>query len=167
MLRRLVTLIDHIVVYLCAIQLIAMLAIIFSQVVLRYVFNDPTSWSEELTLLILIWFGYMSMALGFGHNYHIALHSLTRRLPPAAIRGLQIMADLLILIIAVMMIRYGVMLVAKTAVQTMPALGISKSILYLSLILAGVLTVFYAAIHLFAPDAFAKTSLIERGEPGE
>lgn len=162
--RRIIALLDHTVVYLCAAQLIAMLAIIFSQVVLRYIFNNPTSWSEELTLLILIWFGYMSMALGFGHNYHIALHSLTRGLPPAAVRGLEIMADLMILVIAVMMIRYGVMLVAKTAIQTMPALGISKAVLYLSLILSGALTIFYAGVHLFDPDAFARTSVIERGE---
>jgi TRAP-type C4-dicarboxylate transport system permease small subunit len=164
MIRRIVVFIDHTVVYLCAVQLIAMLAIIFSQVVLRYVFNDPTSWSEELTLLILIWFGYMSMALGFGHNYHIALHSLTRNLPDAAIRALQILSDVLILIIAGMMIHYGGVLVAKTAIQSMPALGISKAVLYYSLILSGGLTAFYAGIHLFRPDAFAGTSIIERLE---
>lgn len=167
MLKRIVVFIDHVTVYLCAAQLIAMLGIIFMQVVLRYVFNNPTSWSEELTLLILIWFGYLGMALGFGHNYHIALHSLTRNWPPITHRLLQILSDVLVLIIAVLMVRYGLLLVSKTAIQVMPALGISKSILYMSLILAGVMTFFYAAIHLFAPDVFAKSSIIERLEEAE
>ena len=167
MVRRVVVFLDHLVVYLCAAQLIAMLAIMFSQVVLRYVFKNPTSWSEELTLLILIWFGYLSMALGFGHDYHIALQSFTRRWPPAALRGLQILSDVLVLVIAVLMIRYGGVLVDKTMVQVMPALGISKSILYLSLIVTGAVTAFYAAVHLLAPDVFISKSVIRGGESRE
>ncbi len=107
------------------------------------------------------------MALGFGHDYHIALHSLTRNWPPITHRILQILSDLLILVIAVLMIRYGLVLVSKTAIQVMPALGISKSILYLSLILSGGMTIFYAGIHLFFPDIFSKTSIIERLEGAE
>lgn len=167
MMRRIVVFIDHVVVYLCAAQLIAMLGIIFSQVVLRYVFNNPTSWSEELTLLILIWFGYLGMALGFGHDYHIALNSLTRNWPSVALRGLQVFSDILVLIIAGMMIHYGGILVAKTSVQSMPALGISKSILYYSLIVSGIVTAFYAGIHMLFPDAFARDSIIERLEGAE
>ncbi len=167
MIRRVVVFLDHTVVYLCAAQLIAMLGIMFSQVVLRYVFNSPTSWSEELTLLILIWFGYLSMALGFGHDYHIALQSFTRGWPPAALRGLQILSDILVLVIAALMIRYGSVLVDKTAPQAMPALGISKAILYLSLIASGAATAFYAGIHLFMPDAFSSRSIIRTGESQE
>ncbi len=161
MIRRIIRIVDRTVTYVCAAQLIAMLVIVFSQVVLRYGFASPTSWSEELTLLILVWFGYMGMALGFGHDFHIGLHSLTRNWPPAALRALQIMSDTLVLIIAAMMVYYGDILVEKTAVQVMPALGVSKSVLYYSLVVSGLTMIFYAAIHLVSPDLFKRDSVIE------
>ena len=38
----------------CSVLLVLMLMVTFVQVVMRFVFNSPFSWSEEVTLMLLV-----------------------------------------------------------------------------------------------------------------
>ena len=45
--------------------LVAMTLTVFSQVIARYIFEAPLSWSEELARFILIWLSMLSAAYAF------------------------------------------------------------------------------------------------------
>ncbi|MBN7773565.1 TRAP transporter small permease [Clostridium aminobutyricum] len=49
---------------------------IFYQVVMRYVFNDAPSWTEELSRYLFIWFSWLGTSLGLRQNEHIRVQML-------------------------------------------------------------------------------------------
>lgn len=65
--------------------LVAMLAVmvilIFLQVVMRYVFQDSLSWSEEVSRYFFLWIIWLGAAFATKKNAHISLDFVTRRLP--------------------------------------------------------------------------------------
>nr|WP_264185308.1 TRAP transporter small permease [Roseicella aerolata] len=66
-----------------------MLAAITYQVVMRYVFGDTPSWSEELAVLLFSWTVLGGLALGVHEGWHVRLTLLPERLP----RGGRILAE--------------------------------------------------------------------------
>mgnify|MGYP000365568723 CR=1 FL=1 len=66
---------------LAMVLLILMVIIVFSNVVLRYGFNTGIRWSEEVALIIVIWFTFIAMALGVKENLHINITVLPKKLP--------------------------------------------------------------------------------------
>ena len=44
-----------------AVALALTIALTFAQVVLRYAFNNPQAWSEEISRYLFIWSGFLSV----------------------------------------------------------------------------------------------------------
>lgn len=61
-----------------------MLACIGLQVVMRYVFGNALSWSEELALLMFSWAALGGLALGVHEGFHVRLTLLLDPLPAGA-----------------------------------------------------------------------------------
>jgi TRAP-type C4-dicarboxylate transport system, small permease component len=51
-----VTLIHILLINLSKLMIVAMLLLVFANVVLRYVFNSGIYWSEEIALVLEVWF---------------------------------------------------------------------------------------------------------------
>src|SRR4030042_1138000 len=62
-------------------MLLAMTLIICYQVVMRYVFNASPSWSEEVSLILLIWFGILSIPIGVKLHLHIGIEYIYNQFP--------------------------------------------------------------------------------------
>ncbi len=123
----------------CSVILLLMLVITFAQVVLRYVFNSPLIWASEVTILMLIWFGFIVMSLAVYANEHISLEFLYDKLQEKVQKTLDCIKYFLLGCFALLMIYYGFQLVDLTKYATLPASGLSKSYLYLILIFSGVI----------------------------
>ncbi len=63
---------------LAMVLLITMVIIVFTNVVLRYGFSSGIRWSEEVALIIVIWFTFIAMALGVKENLHINITVLPK-----------------------------------------------------------------------------------------
>ena len=63
------------------ILLVIMVALVFTNVVLRYVFNSGIYWSEEASLVIVIWFTFIAFALGVKEDLHISINILPKKHP--------------------------------------------------------------------------------------
>ncbi|OXM84890.1 TRAP transporter small permease [Paenibacillus rigui] len=61
--------------------LLAMILIVTLQVMTRKLFNFVLFWSEEVTLLLLVWFSFLGIAIGFREKLHLAIDSFTSKLP--------------------------------------------------------------------------------------
>lgn len=60
-----------------------------TQVVLRYVFNAPLTWSEEAGRYLFVWSVFLGMAIAYGRGEHVKVTTLVDLLPAAARRGFQ------------------------------------------------------------------------------
>jgi TRAP-type C4-dicarboxylate transport system permease small subunit len=62
---------------------IALMAIlVVAQVVLRYVFNDPLDWSEEMARITFIYLTFIGIGAAYGRRRHMAIDALIIELPP-------------------------------------------------------------------------------------
>jgi len=61
-----------------------MTGIIFVQVVLRYVFQSPFSWAEELARYLLIWITCLGSAYAIRDGMHISISFLRSKLKDSA-----------------------------------------------------------------------------------
>ena len=58
-----------------------MVAVIFLQVIMRYVFSNSLSWSEELGKFLFVWITWLGISLGERMGEHIKITMLVDRLP--------------------------------------------------------------------------------------
>ena len=130
------------------ILLIAMIVLTFTQVVLRYIFNAPLSWAAEVSIIFLIWFGYLGIAIAKQEDTHIAISFLYDKFSKKIQIILNVIRELFSMVFAVLMIKHGIILYLATLAQRLPATGISKSIMYAALIVAGLLILFYSLVEL-------------------
>jgi len=54
-----------------AILLFIMLVLVSVQVITRYIFNNPISWTEEMARFILVWITFIGAAISLKQNQHV------------------------------------------------------------------------------------------------
>ena len=60
----------------------ATILVMCTQVVLRYVFNEPLPWAEELSRYFFIWIVYLGAAIASRRAAHLEVDYFVRHLPP-------------------------------------------------------------------------------------
>ena len=65
-----------------AVALMIMVALVFSNVVLRYVFNSSITQSEEISRWLFVWITFMGAVVALREHTHLGTDALVSRLPP-------------------------------------------------------------------------------------
>ncbi len=138
-LRTFLETINHLVESLCSLLLVTMVVIIVVSVGFRYLLSAPISWSEEVAILILVWFGWLSVATAVYRHSHMAIDAIYDHLSSGGQYWLNITIQLLITVFAVNIMLNASLLVDMVGDQTLPASGIFRSCLYLASIVAATL----------------------------
>lgn len=133
--------------YICCFFLIILVAITFLQVVMRFLFNSPFSWAEEVTLMFLVWFGYLCMAVDIYDDSHAALYFLYNKMPPVMRKGADLIRHGLLTWLFVLMIKYGWIITKLNLAKQQPATHMSQAWLFAPLIVGGVLMCVYAVFN--------------------
>jgi TRAP-type C4-dicarboxylate transport system permease small subunit len=66
-----------------------MTLLVIAQVVLRYVFNDPLDWSEEMARIVFIYLAFIGIGAAFGRRRHMSIDALVVLLPPRIKRAVE------------------------------------------------------------------------------
>mgnify|MGYP001953787718 CR=1 FL=1 len=130
------------------ILLVAMVIIVFTNVVLRYGFSSGIRWSEEVALIIVIWFTFIAMALGVKENLHINITILPKRLPRIFSDILNIIKYILEIFIGLILFYYGIGLAKNAGLSRLPATGITNAINYFIVPISAVFIMLYATYYL-------------------
>lgn len=158
-----------IVMVICKLLLVADICVVSFSVLGRYVsfIPDPT-WTEEITLTLMSYMAVLSAALAIRRGAHIRMTSFDRYLPKVVINILDVAADIGVLILAFVMIRYGFQYAngigAKGFYPSLPWL--SKRYMYLPIPIAGIAMVVFEAESLFnnVLKLMGKEQLVAREE---
>jgi TRAP-type C4-dicarboxylate transport system permease small subunit len=116
------------------------------QVVMRFIFDQPSTWSEVLVRSIMIWTVYLGAAAAFREGAVIAAEFLVRAVPRPLGKALQIVAGLLSIVFLVILVWTGIQMVGRTSTQVLAGLGISISWVYLALPIGGALATLAALV---------------------
>lgn len=110
------------------------------QVFTRYVLRRPSSWTDELATLLIIWVALLGASVAFLHQGHLGVDFLVAKLPLRLRRFSEMLVHLLVgFFAAVILIYGGSQLVALTLLthQVSPALGVKMGHVYLALPVSG------------------------------
>lgn len=112
----------------------AMVAVIFLQVIMRYVFNNSLSWSEELGKFFFVWITWLGISLGERVGEHIKITMLTDRLPFKVAQIVNIISEIIVIAICAVTFYYGVSLVFSQMGTHYAGIKISVSWGYLAVV---------------------------------
>ncbi|MFB3816980.1 MAG: TRAP transporter small permease [Candidatus Methylomirabilales bacterium] len=106
---------------------------VFLQVLFRYVFEAPLSWTEELARTSLIWLTFVGAAVAVRRQAHFALALVVGRLP-ARFRPLwEAFLASLIVIFLVVLLYQGIQMLPLVHSQLSPSLELPMSYAYLAI----------------------------------
>lgn len=111
---------------LCVTLMSIMTIIIFIQVIMRYVFHNSLSWSEELARYCFIWLIYIGIAYGCKCMKHIKIDAALKLFPDKIKPYVVIIGELLVIVFAAYIVVTGLELTYKQWLfgKTSPALGL-------------------------------------------
>ena len=138
------------VMYLACVCLAGLLSVVVYGVVLRYVFNDAPAYVEQVALLLVVSVAMFGASAGVRDAGHIGLDSLVKVLPRAVQFWCKFLVFVLTIIFAIALIAGGVEMAVSTHHDTIPTLGISESVRYVPVLIAGVLITLFSIEHMLA-----------------
>ena len=152
--------------YLLVISLIVTVSIIFYQVIMRFIFNDSPSWTEEITRYIFIWQIWLGASLALRDRKHIRVELISKALVDRNKLKTKNLLEISILVIwlalSIILILAGVdyceQLIAKNAVspgQRIPLVYVNSALPECSLIVS---------IRLIGQIAQESAKLVRGGE---
>lgn len=127
---------------------VVMLLALSLQVVMRYVFGQALSWSEELALACFSWSTLLAMAGGVRDGIHVRMDLLADRLPTRWRVALERLVALAIAGAGVFIAWAGVRYVGDSSGTTSAAIGFPVAYLYACAPVCGALITVFALEHL-------------------
>lgn len=127
-----------------------MALIILWQVFARYVLNTSPSWSEQLSLFLMVWTILLAAAAGVRENFHIRITALQDISSPRVQKILLISTHLITLLIGAMLFFSGMDIVGRTWNIDIPALPVSRGVALLPIPISGALMMLFSLEHVLA-----------------
>lgn len=141
--------VDQILLLLTSVLFLVMVAITSWQVIARYVFENPSAFTEEFLRFGLIWLSMLAAAYVVGRRAHISFTIISDKLRGSKKFTLDLFIQGIFLVFAlVIMIYGGGKAVSLTMAQISPSLGMPMGLVYLSLPVSGVLITFYSILNI-------------------
>jgi TRAP-type C4-dicarboxylate transport system permease small subunit len=154
--RPILNRLSTIALYIAGFGIVVMTVIIGWQIFARYVLNDTPSWSEPLSLHLMLWFILFGAAVGVRESVHLGL-DIVRYMMPERIQKLMDLTSLaFIVLFGIAMTVYATMLSLGTWSATIPVLGWPGGVDFFPMIGGGVM------ISLFALERFLDVALDQR-----
>lgn len=141
--------IDLVLSFASAVIFGAMVVIGTYQIVTRFVFNSPSTVSEELLTYSFTWMALLATAYVFGKRDHMRMGFLADKFSESVQKLLSIIAEILIMLLAgAVMVYGGSTIVQLTMTQSTASLGIPMGVVYVIIPISGILIVFYSILNI-------------------
>ena len=133
---------DKVLEFVCCVLLGLMTIFATWQVASRYVFNKPSTVTEELVLICFVWMGLLGAAYVFGKQEHMRMSFLVDKLSEKNQEKMQLLAEVMVIIFA------GLKMSQLSMGQSSSSLQIPMGYIYLALPLSGIITVIYNVLNI-------------------
>jgi TRAP-type C4-dicarboxylate transport system permease small subunit len=146
------TMLDKVIANMLVILMALMVLNVTWQVTSRYIFKDPSSFTDELSRYMLIWVGMLGAAYVAGKNEHLAIDIILTSLRENLQKKVLILVSVLVMIFALtVMVIGGTNLVYITFIlaQKSAALQIPLAYVYSIIPFSGILVCYYQVFTIF------------------
>lgn len=127
---------------------VLMVVTICWQVAMRYLFNQPPSWTEEFALLLFSWIMLLMLALGVRESFHVRMDLLIERLPTNLRKLFESLIYLATMGFGIFLAASGAEYLQEMRGSTSAAIGYPIELLYSAAPVCGCLIVLYSVERL-------------------
>ena len=110
-----------------------MFLILLAQVIMRYVFSRPLTWSEEAARFIFVYVSFIGISYVYRQKGHIRMEVVVNLFPQAVRRGLEVLINLGTIALFCYMIPFSFRFIGIQAGVKATATHIPMSIVYTAL----------------------------------
>ncbi len=150
--EKAVKIIDRYLEYFLITLMTAMVLNVLWQVITRFIFINPSTFTDELARYLLIWLGLLGASYVTGKQRHLSIDFFYSKINPQKKKYMQIIIQMLVLFFAlIVMVIGGLNLVFQTFYlkQISASLQINLGFVYLVLPISGLLIIFYSVYNVF------------------
>ena len=140
---------NTIVSTICIVLFAVMVVVGTYQIITRFIFNNPSTVSEELLTYTFAWMAIFSSAYVFGKRDHMRMTFVADKLPKEQRKILEIVIELLIIAFAVIVLIYGgFTIMGLTMTQKTASLGVMMGVIYAVVPICGILIAIYGVLNV-------------------
>jgi TRAP-type C4-dicarboxylate transport system permease small subunit len=123
--------------------------LMFSQIIARYIFKSPFTWSDELARYIFIYIVWLNCVLVTKNNLNISLYVFYNRLKESYKRRVAFIMDLIIILFFSVVLFGGWKMMVLNKTFRTPDLNIPRMYIYLPVTLSAFLLILYKSLNLY------------------
>jgi C4-dicarboxylate transporter, DctQ subunit len=94
--------------------LVVGLGLMFYEVVMRYVFDSPTTWINETASILVVWAILLGLSVGLRDNHHISVDIFYVLFPPQIRKAIDMFANVVCILFCIFFVYNGCVLVLHT-----------------------------------------------------
>ena len=147
MLKTFKLILDKFLEFLTATVMAVLVIVVTWQVITRFIMNNPSSWTEELAIYLMIWIGLLGAAVALNRKAHLGIDYFVGKLSMKSYLITQLFVFFCIAGFSItVLVIGGLKLVTINLInnQTSPALGIKVAYVYLAVPISGFFITLYS-----------------------
>ena len=88
--NKVFSILEKVCIVLASIAICVVAAALFFQVIMRYFFNNATSWSDETATVFFVWSVMLSIPIGIRRHEHVSVEYFINKLPGKALTAVKV-----------------------------------------------------------------------------
>ncbi|WP_417328897.1 TRAP transporter small permease [Halomonas cupida] len=125
--------ISSLALYLAVLMLVCSVSLGFYQVLTRFVFDAPSTWSEVMARSTMIWCVFLGAAACFRGGYMMAVEAIYKLVPRPGLKVLEVFIAGSCLIVLAILLYYGIQMTLRVRSQALSGVGISIAWIYMAI----------------------------------
>lgn len=138
-----------------AIAFAVVFVVICAQVVMRFVFNNPLTWSEEFSRYVYVWIVWLGCASCASRRGHTRITVLYDKFPPKMQRVCTVLCDVVIIAVLLYILPYSLQFSIRQSMFKSGVMRVPMSVVFLpvavSCILTSVQVLLTSILYIFEP----------------
>lgn len=134
---------------LAGLSMTVMVVLTTYQVIVRYIFNSPSTWSEELVGYLFGWSTMLGATIVSGERGHMNIPVLVDRFNPTMRKAFHIFAEVIAFLFSATILVFGGFQVSQLAMgQQTSSLGVAVGVFYWVMPICGVIILVYSVLNI-------------------
>jgi TRAP-type C4-dicarboxylate transport system permease small subunit len=130
--------------------LVCMTALIFADVFCRYLLHFSIAWADEITLIFLVWYVFIALAIGVRKGVHTSIDLIKILVPNKYLDWTATrLVDLLTILFGGLLVYFGKELIEIGTYSTLASIDLPSYWEYIFIPISGVLVVYSALVRMF------------------
>lgn len=147
--KALRNILDKVLNLLAGVSLTAMVVLTSYQVITRYIFDAPSTWSEELVGYLFAWSTMFGAAIITGERGHMNIPILVDRFSPSVRKLFHIFAEIIAFLFSATILVFGGVQVSTLAMgQMTSSLGVAVGVFHWVMPVCGVVMALYSILNI-------------------